>query len=428
MSGSAPSASQFKATSERLEAARSRLGRVVAGRWTLKAVLGAGGTATVYEAVHRNGRRAALKVLHPEFSSSSKVGQRLLSEGYAANKVEHPGAVLVLDDGEDDGCVFLVMELLKGRSLADRLSDEGPLPAVDVTRISAEILDVLAAAHDRGVIHRDVKPSNVFELESGSIKVLDFGVAQVREPGSQAITQSGFTVGTPAFMAPEQAGGRVDEIDELTDIWAVGAAMFQLLSGKLVHDATTPNAALVAAATTQVKPLRSVRSDVPLELAAIVDRALAFRREDRWPNARAMRRALLRTLPHSEEGRGSATTEDVDAETMPEAALRHPTRLHKRASLWLVIAASIGLALALGASLLAPRAQPPAVPAAMTPSTTPIASLPPSELPALAATPRAASSALAPSAAPSAHAAPAARLRPKPSPAKPDDAILDRRK
>jgi serine/threonine-protein kinase len=284
-----------------IDAARARLGRVVAGRWTLKKLLGVGGNASVYEAHHRNGSRAALKILHPEVVSRPSARRRFLSEGYAANKVQHPGVVLILDDGEDGELLFLVMELLSGRSLAERLADEGPLPAAEVVRICAAVLAALGAAHDRGVVHRDIKPSNIFELESGEIKVLDFGLARVREGGSPTVTESGVTLGTPAFMAPEQARGMLEQIDALTDIWAVGATLFQLLTGRLVHEARTPNAAIVAAATQRVAPIRSFYPELPRKLAGVVDRALAFEPECRWPNALAMRSALVESAPETGE-------------------------------------------------------------------------------------------------------------------------------
>ena len=282
----------------RVEQALARLGRVVASRWTLRALIGIGGTASVYKARHRNGREVALKVLHPELASHPSVRGRFLSEGYAANRVRHEGAVHILDDGEEpDGLVFLVLELLTGASLAERLSREGPLPPRDVVATALVVLDVLAAAHDASVVHRDIKPSNILLLDGGGVKVLDFGAAQFRDAGQASITQSGHTVGTPAFMAPEQAAGKPDEIDALTDIWALGATMFQLLTGRLVHPAETANASIVAAATQAAPSLREIAPELPLDVVAVVDRALSFQREERWPNARAMRAALLRTIP-----------------------------------------------------------------------------------------------------------------------------------
>ena len=329
-----------RAHDERTEQARALVGRSLAGRWTLTKLIGVGGMASVYEAKHRNGRTAAVKLLHPHVLSQPSARRRFLSEGYASNKVDHPGVVLVLDDGEDGELVFLVMELLRGRSLAERLASEGPLPAAFVVKAMVAVLDALAAAHDRGVVHRDVKPSNVFELYTGEIKVLDFGVAQVRDPETVQVTESGVALGTPAFMAPEQAAGRTDEVDALTDIWSVGATMFQLLTGALVHDAQSPNAAIVAAATTPARSVQSLRPDVPDAVARVVDRALAFHRRDRWPNARAMRRALL--------GEGAAGDGLVGAATVPDVVVTKPKRQRKRAG-WRAAA----VALALGAAAYA---------------------------------------------------------------------------
>jgi serine/threonine-protein kinase len=294
-SASTASFGRSRSSSNRLDQARARLGQVLADRWTLSKLLGVGGTASVYEAHHRNGRKAAVKVLHPEIASDPMIYRRFLREGYAANQVRHPGAVVVLDDGEDDDHVFLVMELLTGRSLAERLAHDGPLSPTEAVRVSVAVLDVLGAAHDQGIVHRDIKPSNIFELEDGNFKVLDFGVAKVRDATLGTATESGMTVGTPAFMSPEQAAGQLDQVDRLTDIWAMGATMFNLLTARHVHGGGSPNAIIVAAATTPAVPVRSLRQDVPVDLAEIVDRALAFRRADRWPNARAMRLALLRT-------------------------------------------------------------------------------------------------------------------------------------
>ncbi len=440
---------------QHLELAQSRLGRVVASRWTLVKLLGIGGMASVYEAKHRNGRRAALKILHPHVLSNPTARQRFLSEGYAANKVEHPGVVLVLDDGEDGDLLFLVMELLSGRSLAERLAADGPLPVKDVVLASAVVLDVLAMAHDRNVVHRDIKPSNIFELSTGGIKVLDFGVARVRDLASATLTESGVTLGTPAFMAPEQAAGRLDQVDALTDIWAVGATMFQLLTGRLAHESSTPNAAIVAAATRRVPPVRSVRPDVPVEVAQVVDRALAFMRNERWPDARAMRRALLTSMPEA-----GTPSEVRDLGTLPDTVLsRRGERPRRgRALLWVgVLATLAGIALVLAFKMrnrtsevevrnseaapkaLAKTVEPKTTPIIVAPVATATPITPPTATaaaPPIAAvkpaTParRAAHPAPKPSAtiAPSAASPPAAPA-PPPAPAKPtpanDDSLID---
>ncbi len=292
------------------------VGRVLGQRWTLVRLLGAGGSASVYEAVHRNGRRVAIKVLHRDLARDRVARKRFLTEGYAANRVRHPQAVAIMDDGEEpDGTVFLVMELLDGRSLATTLAEGMSLPVSVVATVAAGVLDVLAAAHDSGVVHRDVKPSNVFVTRVGEIKLLDFGVARVDRLGVSAITQAGATVGTPEFMAPEQAAGR--EADALTDVWAVGATMFQMLTRRLVHETRTASDAVIAAATLPAPPVRSINPRVPEDIARVVDRALSFHRAQRWPNARAMRQALLNAAPGSIP---PSSGESVSKHTEPEAS------------------------------------------------------------------------------------------------------------
>ncbi len=294
------------------------VGRVLGERWTLVRLLGTGGTASVYEAVHRNGRRVAIKVLHPALARERVARKRFQSEGYAANRVRHPNAVAIMDDGEDpDGTVFLVMELLDGYPLVTPLNEGRALPVPAVAMLASSVLDVLAAAHENGVVHRDVKPANIFMTRDGQVKLLDFGVARVDRLGVSVITQAGSAVGTPEFMAPEQAAGRADQVDALTDIWAVGATMFQLLTRRLVHDVTTARDVIVAAATKPAPLLRSVNASVPEPVARVVDRALAFNRAERWPNARAMRQALLAACP---ELTAPGVVDSLGAHTQPEGS------------------------------------------------------------------------------------------------------------
>jgi serine/threonine-protein kinase len=268
---------------------------VLKGKWRLDAVLGIGGMATVYAATHRNRSRAAIKMLHPDVAVSQDVTNRFLREGYVGNAVAHPGTVKVLDDDvTEDGSPFLVMELLEGESLGMRLEREGTLPAREVALLGDQLLDVLAAAHAAHIVHRDLKPDNVFLTLDGRVKVLDFGIARLREAAneSSASTQAGSLLGTPAFMAPEQALGRWKEVDERTDIWAIGATLFNLLSGRFVHEAESVQEQLVLAATHRAPPTAALAPQTPAWLAAVVDRALGFARDARFPDARSMQEAL----------------------------------------------------------------------------------------------------------------------------------------
>ncbi len=282
------------------ERAQARVGKVLKGKWRLDSVLGVGGMATVYAATHRNRSRVAIKMLHPEVAVSQDVTARFLREGYVGNAVAHPGSVKVLDDDiTEDGAPFLVMELLEGESLGARLDRDGVFSAHEVALLADQLLDVLSAAHAAQIVHRDLKPDNVLLTSEGRIKVLDFGIARLREAAgdSSASTQVGSLLGTPAFMAPEQALGRWKEVDGRTDIWAVGATLFTLLSGRFVHECEALQEQLVRAATTKAPRLQEVAPASPDWIAEIVDRALAFEQSERFADAPSMRAALRAAAP-----------------------------------------------------------------------------------------------------------------------------------
>ena len=278
-----------------VERARSRLGATVDDKWRLDSLLGIGGTSVVYAATHRNGSRAAVKILNPELSFNSQVRERFLREGYVANAVGHDGTVKVLDDDvAQDGSLFLVTELLDGEPLEERrVRLGGKLGEAEVLWLSDQLLDVIAAAHDKGIVHRDLKPDNVFLTRGGQLKVLDFGIAALREASASGRgTITGSVMGTPAYMPPEQALGLWDEVDARSDIWAWGATMFHLLSGLVVHDGRTPTEQLSRAVSATAAPLASVAPEIAAPIATIVDRALAREKERRWSDARAMQEAV----------------------------------------------------------------------------------------------------------------------------------------
>jgi serine/threonine-protein kinase len=295
--------------------AEQRVGSVLHEKWTLERLLGVGGMGAVYAARHRNGARAAVKVLSPQSGRLPHIRDRFLREGYAANRVEHPGAVKVLDDdviqdGEDEGTAYLVMELLEGESLQDRAKREPPLGERDLLEVADGVLAVLDAAHANGVVHRDLKPDNLFlardaERKFTQIKVLDFGLARLLEAQEQTI--AGMALGTPTYMSPEQAAGHVDQIDGRTDIYALGSILFQLVSNKRIHDALHTLGLVVRMATMPAPKLRTVAPEVSEGFAKIVDRALEFRREDRYSTAAEMRAAVKAAL---------ATRAGVEASTL----------------------------------------------------------------------------------------------------------------
>jgi serine/threonine-protein kinase len=275
--------------------AQMRVGQIIKDKWRLDQLLGVGGMAAVYAATHRNKKRFAMKILHQEYSRDQEVRARFLQEGYAANHIEHPGAVSVIDDEvTEDGAAFLVMELLIGETLEARWSRHGQrLDPGEVVAYIDQLLDVLAAAHAKGVVHRDIKPENIFLTKEGQIKVLDFGIARIFETTQQAgkMTRAGEVMGTPAFMAPEQALARWDQVDGRTDLYSVGASMFTLMSGRCVHEAQSGTEQLVRTATTPARSLSDVVQGLPPAVVTVVDRALSFRKEHRWPDARSMQGA-----------------------------------------------------------------------------------------------------------------------------------------
>lgn len=292
----------------------ARVGTTLREKWRLDVLLGVGGMAAVYASTHRNGNRAAIKVLHPDLLLDLSMRGRFLREGYAANAVAHPGAVRVLDDDvAEDGSLFLVTELLEGETLEDRrLRLGGRLSVDDVLLLTDDLLDVLGAAHAKGIVHRDLKPDNLFLTRTGRLRVLDFGVARLRElSANRHFTKNGTVVGTARFMSPEQANGLPEDIDGRSDLWACGATMFELLSGRPIREGQSPRHVLLSAATTPVPSLSSAARDVQPSVQAIVDRALRFDKKDRWPSAEAMREAVSRAY--------------VERHGTPVAAARRPS-------------------------------------------------------------------------------------------------------
>jgi eukaryotic-like serine/threonine-protein kinase len=297
-----------------------RVGTIIRDKWTLVRLLGVGGMAAVYVGVHRIGRRDALKILHTEAAKSKEVCLRFEREAQAVNRFRHPGAVEIRDiDITEDGAPFLVMELLVGESLGDRMQRLGTLGVDEVLSHVEATLDVLAAAHRQGIIHRDIKPANLFVTSEGRIKVLDFGLARIHEGGLSdgLYTKEGTTLGTTPYMPPEQARGR--PIDERADLFAMGSTMFRLLTGRYIHDASSPFDLLLKMGREPAPPLAQIAPVMPRHISLIVDRALAFDRDKRYPDADAMledvRAAIRGEIPPNAarlaEGRDRATLADA---------------------------------------------------------------------------------------------------------------------
>lgn len=267
-------------------------GRLVGGRFRIVRLLGRGGMGTVYEAIHSNGRRVALKVLHAHLRSDPEIARRFVREGHATNRIDHPGVVTIVDDGTtDDGSPFLVLELLLGRSLAALVHEKGPRPWTELERLLEEALSILEHAHAAGVVHRDVKPENFFLTEDGRLKLLDFGIARVAEPSTHA-TEVGTSLGTPAFMSPEQARGDSRSVDARSDLFSLAATFIWLASGKRLFEADNGRNLAYRIASEEAPPVHALCRTIPRRAARVLERALRRRPEDRFESARGFREAL----------------------------------------------------------------------------------------------------------------------------------------
>ncbi|HVW27580.1 MAG TPA: serine/threonine-protein kinase [Polyangiaceae bacterium] len=324
------------------------VGLTLCDRWRVVRLLGRGGMGSVYEAIHRNGARVAIKTLNAAPARRPTTRARLLREARAANAVDHPNAVRVLDDQvTPDGILFLVMELLEGQSLMARCDGGAPLPVSETLRIADGVLDVLAAAHRRGIVHRDVKPGNIFLTTRGEVKVLDFGVAAVRdeERDDADLTDSGAMLGTPAFMAPEQARGTHATLDARVDIWAAGATMFFCLTGRRVHEeARNAREALIYAATQRAPSVSSFRPDLDARIVHVVDRALSLDPKDRFQTAEAMRAAIapIDGTPAEAAEDGAAPRNVPSADTLRTMSAEAPAN-RRREGASFSVAAVLGI-------------------------------------------------------------------------------------
>ncbi|HYQ30849.1 MAG TPA: serine/threonine-protein kinase, partial [Polyangiaceae bacterium] len=268
-------------------------GAILSGKYRIDGVLGEGGMAVVYAVTHlRNTARLAVKVLHADSVLKGHVRARFVREGKVANSVNHPGAVQMIDDGvAEDGSPYLVMEHLNGVSVADIGSRAIALSAA--LNIAYQVLDVLRAAHENGIIHRDIKPANLFVLRNGRIKVLDFGISRLHD-GADPFDSvaSGSVMGTPFFMAPEQARADSGEVDARTDLFAVGATLFTLISGQYLYTGDDARQVMIQAATQPARSLASVASGMPQAVIDLVAKAVAYDLAARWESAEAMQAAV----------------------------------------------------------------------------------------------------------------------------------------
>ena len=343
-------------------------GYVLVGRYRIDELLGRGGMGAVFSATQINtGLSVAVKVLHPEFSQRNDLIRRFAAEARAAASLRHPGIVRVIDFDREANLHFLVMEKLEGQSLADRLDRADPLPEVLVAQIGADICDAIAAAHrcTPKIIHRDLKPENVFLATEGRregvVKILDFGVAKLvdaEHAGPDNLTGSGVVAGTPCYMSPEQLLSSRD-VDERSDSHSIGVILFQSLTKSLPHDASSLGELILKVHNEPAPPILSLRPDISPQLAAVVDRALARDREQRFQTADELRVALESVIA----GRAASPSRSRARSLTPRRAA--------------MVAAPVGLLAAAGLGLWwsgfwdAPPVPPPPARSAMDPAPSP---------------------------------------------------------
>jgi serine/threonine-protein kinase len=337
----------------------SLAGQVLGGKYRLLRPLGEGSMGVVWAAEHvLLGRPLAVKLLRPELVSVRGVLERFQQEAVAAGRIGSPHIVDVLDVGTaPNGAPFIVMEFLRGRSLAALLRLQATLTPQRTVRLGRQILAALEAAHAAGIIHRDLKPDNIFlepgEREEEHVKLVDFGISKAKDdPRVQHLTRTGMLLGTPRYMSPEQVRGE-KSVDERADLWAAGVILYQCLSGVPPHDGPDLGAILGHILLEEATPLRELRPEVEPWLEAAVMRALEKDRERRFASATEFREALTeraalptRTAPpaqaDAEPLRGAETAE-------AEPSIAPPRR---RTGLWIALALLLLAGAGVGAFLV----------------------------------------------------------------------------
>ncbi len=299
---------------------------LIDGKYRILRTLGEGGAGVVYAAEHVFLRKqVALKVLHPSHAASPAVLARFETEARATSQLEHENIVRVLDFGRSDGAMYLVMELLQGRSLLEVLAERRQLPPAQALPIITAVLTGLEAAHAHGVIHRDLKPENVFLVERSDgthgAKLLDFGIARLESAEEKRLTSVGAILGTPVYMSPEQARGQLD-VDHRADLHAVGVILYETLAGRLPYDGENYNAVLFAIVGGTPPPLRAVAPEIPPALEAIVMKAFAPDPAARYQSAAELRRELEGFMSFA----GLATTADMASGVARPIDLHLPPR------------------------------------------------------------------------------------------------------
>jgi serine/threonine-protein kinase len=282
------------------------IGSTLAERYRLTRKIGEGGMGTVYEATHVViAKPVAVKVLREKYVDRPEVAQRLVQEARLASSIRHEHIVDITDSGRtEDGRTFVVMELLDGQSLAELLRHEGPLPEPRAISLVRQVASALGAAHERRIVHRDVKPENIFLVEREGrdfVKVVDFGISKSmragEEPAAESLrlTHTGMVLGTPLYMSPEQARGDED-LDHRIDIYALGVILYECLTGEVPFRGTNYNGIIAQVANQEATPPRKLRPELRISEAAerVVTKAMAKSRDERYPTMEAFAADLQR--------------------------------------------------------------------------------------------------------------------------------------
>jgi serine/threonine-protein kinase len=279
------------------------IGQTIQGKYQVVKLLGEGGMGCVYEAHQRLGdtiRKVAVKTLHPHLSHDPKIIARFEREVGTVAALTHPNTIQVYDFGKtDDGTLYIAMEFVEGRSVADVLEKDGPMPPERVVKILEQVAGSLEEAHAHGIIHRDLKPDNIVLCDKAGqkdwVEVLDFGIAKrgsETDPNEQKLTQQGMVLGTPPYMSPEQFTGQ--PIDKRSDVYALGVMAYEMLTGRLPFSGSTAWEWATAHMTAQPTPIESqpLGSAVPVPMKEAIKRALEKDREKRWGSVREFVDAL----------------------------------------------------------------------------------------------------------------------------------------
>jgi serine/threonine protein kinase len=341
------------------------IGQMVAERYQILSLIGEGGMGRVYLAEHvRMGRKSAVKVINPALATTADAISRFNREAANACKINHPNVAQVYDFGEmADGTLYLAMEFVDGETLDAIVARKGSLSPARAAQITKQVADALHAAHHLDIVHRDLKPENVMVARhldgSDWVKVVDFGIAKTVQRdgrGSQTVTMTGVSLGTPEYMSPEQLAG--ETLDHRTDIYSLGLVLFNMLTGDLPYPKVTSKETLVRRLTSRPRTLADVRPEVawPPALQNALDRALATEAADRFDNVGEFGRAVVRAVETSDASAVPAASVPPLRTAAPNPALPGDARLHRsmirrRAVPWAVATAALLAAVLLAANL-----------------------------------------------------------------------------